>query len=341
MSRLSVAELPQFAAQTPPDSEACDHVCEMMLKYTKDMAENAKQGNVDEVKYIHQPTFQLMRALVKYRIPEYEVQFFEKGSGDAVSTTYNTVLVTSKGPQHVSGETDLLICVGDVPVGNVEVKNLTMTCATTNEEAQILVEGQSFAEKYRQRAGMEPRLFPSVLVSGRRWVFVDRRFRDGEDRYLVFPALNTFSDETVGEGGTCVVDLPSVTQVSQMLLRMVDAMEVLIKDMVKKRKQDFDVYGPNGDEDIEEESDGSSGESSDREDDTGPVNGPRPPTAPGRDRTSTVPVASSKAKGKGCDRGGGKGGGRGGGGSKQKKSAKSNMTKRNMCLHDLNTIWHV
>ena len=81
---------------------------------------------------------------------------------------YETSLRTRKGVLRVTGETDQLICVGGVPVGNVEVKNLSMPCNTPKEIGEILAEDKGFAERHKQRVGVEPRLFPSLLVSGRR-----------------------------------------------------------------------------------------------------------------------------------------------------------------------------
>jgi hypothetical protein len=313
---LPIAELPDFVASISPSSDACKYVYKEVLTYTEGMMANAQLQNVGEEKYIHLPTFALMRTLVNHFLPDSEIQFFEKSSGGAVEIAYTTLLETPNGLLPVKGETDQVVAVGDAPVGNIEVKNLDKTCSTPNELGEILAEDKGLAERHRERIGIEPRLFPSVLVSGRRWVFVDRSFDDGE-RYLLFPVLETFDVVIVGEVSECIVNMPNVLMVSRMLIRMIYAMEKLIKATAKKRKEAFDVY--RADDDSEEG--GDKGEPSDHDEDTeGPVKGPAAPD------TSRRPAPSATTSNKRARSAG-------------KKGTQSTLTLANMFRHDLNTLW--
>ena len=315
-----------FAAYVQPSCqypEAYEYVHHMVLEYTQDMIVTA-QMNPKEEQHIQPPTFKLLQDLVKHFLPALGIEFFEKSVTGTVEIGYKTYLTTSRGVVTVTGETDLLICVGGVPVGNVEVENVTMHCNTPNEIGEILAEDKGFAERHKQRVGVEPRLFPSVLVSGQTCVFVDRSFREGGDQYLVFPALVTFDIETAGKGKGAAdykVDEQSVEMVSRMLMRMMHAMEKLIKAISTTRKRVYDVYAAS--EDTEEE--GDEGDEPDDED----------PPAPGKGPSATDKPTATAAAGK-CAKGGG---GRGGGGG-EKRVPQSDLTMVNMYRHDLDILWH-
>ncbi len=241
-SSLPAAYLPEYVLPTHQNPEEYQFVHRMVLEYTHGMIDIAKQKNVDEETHIHPPTFKLLQDLVKHFLPAPEMEFFEKSLTRTVEIGYETCLRTHEGVLPVTGETDLLICIGGVPVGNVEVKNLSMPCNTPNEIGEILAQDKGFAVRHKRRVGVEPRLFPSVLVSGQRWVFVDRAFGEGGEQYLLFPALVTFKLETVEEGAVYKVDESNVEMVSRMLMRMVHAMGKLIKAIAITRKRMYDVY---------------------------------------------------------------------------------------------------
>ena len=319
-SFLPTADLAEYVLPTHLIPEEYQFVYRMVLEYTQEMIDIGKQKNVNEETHIHPPTFKLMQDLVKHFLSAHEVEFFEKSLTGTVEIGYETSLRTRKGVLPVTGETDQLICIGGVPVGNVEVKNLCMPCNTPTEIGEILAEDKGFAERYRRRVGVEPRLFPSVLVSGQRWVFVDRSFGEGGEQYLLFPALVTFELETVGEGAVYKVDESSVEMVSRMLMRMMHAMEKLIEAIGTTRKRMYDVYAAS--EDTEGEGDGCD-ESSDDED-------PLAPPAPRKGPSATDKPTSTAVASKGAE----------GGGGDKKRATQSNLTMENMYRHDLDTLWH-
>ena len=319
-SYLPAADFAAYVLPTFQYPEAYEYVHHMVLEYTQDMIVTA-QMNLKEEQHIQPPTIKLLQDLVKHFLPALGIEFFEKSVTGTIEIGYKTYLATSRGVVPVTGETDLLICVGGVPVGNVEVKNVTMHCNTPNEIGEILAEDKGFAERHKQRVGVEPRLFPSVLVSGQTWVFVDRSFREGGDQYLVFPALVTFDIETAGKGK---VDEQSVEMVSRMLMRMIHAMEKLIETIGATRKRMYDVYAAR--EDTEGEGDGGDEPSDDDED---------PPDAPGNGKgpSATDKPTATAAASKGAQGGGGGGGGK-------RRVHKSDLTMVNMYRHDLDTLWH-
>jgi hypothetical protein len=324
-SYLPAADLTKYILPTLSIPEEYQYVYRMVLEYTQGMVDIAKQKNVDEETHIHPPTFKLLQDLVKHFLPAHEMEFFEKSLTGTVEIGYETSLRTRKGVLPVTGETDQLICFGGVPVGNVEVKNISMLCNTPREIGEILAEDKGFAERHKQRVGLEPRLFPSVLVSGQRWVFVDRSFGMGSEQYLLFPALVTFDLQAVpvGEGESAVYE-SSVEMVSRMLMRMIHAMEKLIETIGATRKRMYDVYAAR--EDTEGEGDGGDEPSDDDED---------PPDAPGNGKgpSATDKPTATAAASKGAQGGGGGGGGK-------RRVHKSDLTMVNMYRHDLDTLWH-
>jgi hypothetical protein len=326
-SYLPAADLTKYILPTLSIPEEYQYVYRMVLEYTQGMVDIAKQKNVDEETHIHPPTFKLLQDLVKHFLPAHEMEFFEKSLTGTVEIGYETSLRTRKGVLPVTGETDQLICFGGVPVGNVEVKNLRMPCNTPKEIGEILAEDKGFAERHKQRVGAEPRLFPSLLVSGQRWVFVDRSFKEGGEQYLLFPALVTFDLQTVpveeGESAVYKIDESSVEMVSRMLMRMMHAMRKLIEAIGTTRKRVYDVYAES--EDTEGEGDGD-GQSSDDEDPPGP---PAPRKGPSATDKPTASAAASK-------------GAKGGGGREgdKKRATQSNLTMVNLYRHDLDTLWH-
>lgn len=252
-SYLPAVDHAYYVLPTLPMTEEYEYVHRMVLEYTHEIMDIAKQKNVNEETHIHPPTFKLLQALVKHLLPAHEMEFFEKNlTGTApYETRYETSLNlypqswtnlrTRKVVLSVTGETDQLICIGGVPVGNVEVKNVGMPCNTPSEIGEVLAEAKGFAARHKQRVGVEPRLFPSVIVSGQRWVFVDRAFVEGDEQYLQFPTLVTFELETAGEDAVCKINESSVEMVSRMLMRMMHAMGKLIK-AIATRKRKYDVY---------------------------------------------------------------------------------------------------
>lgn len=280
------------------------------------MMVNAEQGNINEDKYIQKPTFLLINTLVTHLLPDSGVEFFEKCSNETVQICYKTDLITPKGLITVSGQTDQIITVGGVPVGNIEVKNLEHTCSTDRALGQILAEDRGFANQHKERIGIEPKLFPSVLVSGRRWVFVDRSFDSVGERYLMFPLLETFN-EVDGGLNKYTINEDNVLMVSRLLVRMIYAMKKLIKAADKKRNSTFVVH--HGDDDSEDGRD--SGQLSDHDEDSeGPVKGPAvPPTTSRPTRSATTSNNTAK-----CNDG---------------KRTQSTLTVANMFRHELDTMW--
>ena len=313
---LPTAELPDYVKSIDRFSDHCRFVYQEVLNYTQGMVDNAQQRKVNEEMYIHQPTFALMRKLITHLLPDVYAQFYEKATGGVAWISYDTLLYTGKGIVPIKGETDQVISVGDAPIGNVEVKNLNMTCITPQEQGEILAEDKGLAERYKSRVGVEPRLFPSVLVSGRRWAFVDRSYNDGE-RYLMFPVLETFSVEEVGEQLQCTISEDNVMMVSCMLIRMIHIMKKLVHKIRRKRKESFDVYCAHDESDDEPEK----GDPGYDQDTGGATEGP----SAFRQMRRSVGHASASKK-------------RATGGSS--KGAQSSLTTVNLYRHDLNSLWH-
>lgn len=325
-SYLPRADIAEYVQPTLSKPEEYHNVYAKVLAYTQNMIDIATtQKIIDEDKYIQPPTFELLQDVFSHLNPE--VAFFTKGSTGTVEISYETSLRTNKGLVSVTGETALLICVGGVPVGNVEVKNLNLPCNTPKEIGEILAEDKGFAEQHKHRIGVEPRHFPSVLVSGQRWVFVDRRFWQGSEQYLLFPVLVTFNLEIPGSGETAAVykiDESSVQMVSRLLMRMSLIMGKLVADIRKIRKRVYEAYAAK-DEDPEDEGD-EGDEFSD--DDPGPPLHQKRLSA--RDKSAVTAVAN-----KGVKEGGGRGGWGGGGGKKH--SALSQLTMENIYRHERDT----
>lgn len=321
---LPTADLATYVQRTFLQPEDFQYVYRMVLEYTQGMVDLAKQKNVDEETHIHPPTFKLLQDIVKHFLPAHKLQFFEKSSTGTVEIGYATSLISPNGGvTQVTGETDQLICFGGVPVGNVEIKNLNKHCNSPKEIGEILAEDKGFAERHKQCVGVEPRLFPSLLVSGRRWVFVDRSFEEGGEKYMLFPALVTFVGEE-GEGAVYEIDVSSVQMVSRMLMRMMHVIGNLIEAIGKKAKRSYDAYAEREDTDG---GDDGAGQSSDDED------LPAPP-APRKGPSVTDKPTASAAASKSAKRGGGRGG------ENKKHATQSNLTMVNMYRHDLDTLWH-
>eukprot|EP00981_Chlorochromonas_danica_P006888 scaffold1503_cov150-Ochromonas_danica.AAC.1 len=312
-----------YVEKVDPSSNECRYVYEEILKYTQEMVANAEQRKVNEEIYVHKPTFALMRKLVTHFLGNANgtsVQFFEKGSGGAVDICYETFLPTAKGILPIKGETDQVISVEGAPVGNVEIKNLTMTCSTPREHGEILAEDKGLAERHKNRVGIEPRLFPSVLLSGRRWVFVDRTFRETE-RYLMFPVLHTFDVNEVDDGQIqCTIIEANVMMVSRMLIRMIHAMGKLVKAITKSRQKAYDVFREENDQSDDDEPENDDFDKNKDDDAVA-----KEPSAFHPNRPSAGTASSSKTKTT-----------KGGRGSKH---VQSNLTRENLFRHDLNTFW--
>lgn len=316
MDELLITNLPDLVASITPSSDDCEYVRKEVLTYTQTMMENAKQGKVQENMYIQPPTFSLIKKLVTHFLPNSGVEC----SNGVVEITYTTQLLTSKGLMTVNGQTDLVITTGGVPVGNIEVKNLNNKCSTSKELGEILAEDKGLAKQHRECIGIEPRLFPSVLVSGMRWVFVDRSFDGAGERYLVFPVLETFNEVADRGLNEYSVNEPNVLMVSRLLIRMIHAIKLLMKAAGKMRNKTFNVYRA-GFDNSEDGRDDSGGQLSDHDEDTeGPVKGP---TAPATTKRPTPSATTSNKKAKYTDG----------------KSTQSTLTTANMFRHELDTMW--
>lgn len=312
---LTNAEVLDVVKTLDPCSDRCRFVYQEVLSYTQQMMANAQQ-QVDEKMRIRASTLAFMRNLVTYLLPtDVGLQFLETGTEEEM--VYNTQLQTGKDILSITGVADQVIAVGSVPVGSVVVNDLSMTCSTPQERGEILAQSKGIAEQHRRCVGVEPRLFPSVLASGKGWVFVDRSYRDGE-RYFVFPVLETFSVSEDGEQLQCVINEGSVMLVSRMLVRMCDAMTLLHRVVSRKRKQALDLYSAEFDE-----PDDVPWATNPDLDESGGDAGAGTGTGPSASRPQRVASAPKKrAKG-------------GGGGT----GAPSDLTVANLFRHDLNTPW--
>jgi len=288
-------------------------------KYTEIMMGHVVAQRIAEIPYVQQPTFALMKLLTAHIIPD--LQFFEKDNG-AIEIKYCIVLQTlSAELLPVNGETDQLIATGEIPLGNIEVKSLDMTCTTPKEIGEILAEDKGFAERYKRILGIEPHVFPSVLVSGRRWAFVDRLFLDG-DRYIHFPVLETFDVTTTsGTPCECKINEPNLMMVSQMLVRMIYSIRDLARITRKRKLQLFSHAA--ADDDKEEQ---NSDEPSDDDDDDDDENADDPPLKKRAAGSSVTARGIHNTKANGSR-------------EKGKHSQSSSLTMANVFQHDRNTLW--
>jgi hypothetical protein len=230
-SRLEEADLELLVQQTHSFPEEYQYVYRLVLAYTQNMMEVARMKGVAEEKHVHLLTFKLLRDVVNHFLSSHTMGFFEKNVPDTVEVRYHTSLHTRESVLSCTGETDQLICVGGVPVGNVVLKHISMSCNTPKEMGEILAGDKYFAERHKRCVGVEPLLFPSVLVSGQRWVFVDRIFESGREMYELSPVLVNFEVVGEGEGAVYQINQASVEMVSRMLMRMTSGMRDLIKAM--------------------------------------------------------------------------------------------------------------
>jgi hypothetical protein len=222
----------------------CQYAYTETRKYTEIMMGHVVAERTAEIPYVQQPTFALMKLLTAHIIPD--LQFFEKDSC-AIEIRYSIQLETPSAEiLPVTGETDQLIAAGEIPLGNVVVKNLDVTCTAPNEIGEMLAENKGFAERYKRILGIEPHAFPSVLVSGRRWAFVDRLFVYNE-RYIQFPVLETFDviTTTAGAPCECIIYERNLMMVSRMLVRMIYSIRDLFSTYHQKKKAATTVFARN------------------------------------------------------------------------------------------------
>ena len=332
---ITATTLPGHIEAISTSSMEYTDVYALVLKYTKGMVNFIEEGKTDEVRYIHAPTFALMRAVITRLLPENlkpTIQFYDKSTGGSEMISYSTVL-RNKDNQDVAvdGETDQVIAHENWPIGNVEVKNLGDKCDTPNVVAQILAEDKGISGRLRTFLQCEPPRFPSVIVSGRRWRFVDRYFSGGNDGYILFPVVDTIH-EVVEKKSKAVKLEPhavNISVVSRLLMRMTQSMVVLAQQSEKKKRDLVNVNrAPSMDDD---EGDGGEGDleshDSDYDSEGGPVKGPSQELSKKRATSGQGGPSGKRSKDIG------------GRGSGNTKSLYLTVTKENKRRHDVDTFW--
>ena len=319
-AKVAMNELLPYVENLTSDDN-CQYAYTETRKYTEIMMANVVAKRTAEIPYVQQPTFALIKLLTAHIIPD--LQFFEKDSG-AIEIRYSIQLETPSAEiLPVSGETDQLIAAGEIPLGNVEVKNLDVTCTAPNEVGEILAEDKGFAERYKRILGIEPNVFPSVLVSGRRWTFVDRLFRNNE-RYIQFPVLETFNviTTTAGAPCECIMNEPNLMMVSRMLVRMIYSIRDLALITRKRKLQLFSHAAADDDNEEQNSDDEPSGH--DDDDDENADDPPLKKRAAAGSSVTARGIHYTKASG-----------------SREKgtNSQSSSLTMANVFQHDRNTLW--
>lgn len=226
-----------------PSQKDFDFVYGKVKEYTEQMQRNLGNANTDEDKFIQLPTYTLMQDLLRPLVGN-ELIFMVKKNKDSVETSYRTTL--TKGAEDlvpVTGETDQLVAVGDTPVANVEVKNLLKSLLDHPDVSEFLVEVKAFAERYSKFMSKEPLRFPGVMVSGRKWQFLERIYRNGSEKYVFYPMLDTlFENENEPNIN---INEENLKLVCRCLLRVVDIVKVLVQ---KIRKEILDIMLSDNDE---------------------------------------------------------------------------------------------
>eukprot|EP01031_Cornospumella_fuschlensis_P030959 gene30959-37418_t len=308
----------------------------LVLKYTEEMVKFMEEGKTDEVRYIHAPTFALMRAVITRLLPENlvpTIQFYDKSTGASEEMiSYSTVL-RNKDNQDVAvdGETDQVIAHENWPIGNVEVINLGDSCETPNVVAQILAEDKGISGRLRAFLQCEPPRFSSVIVSGRRWRFIDRYFSGGNDGYILFPAVDTIN-EVVKKRSKAVKLEPhaaNISVVSRLLMRMTQSMVILARQSEKKKHDLVNVnLVPSMDDDEGDDGEGDlDSHDSDYDSEGGPVKGPSQELSKKRATSGQGGPSGKRSKDIG------------GRGSGNTSSLYLTVTKENKRRHDVDTFW--
>jgi hypothetical protein len=267
-SSCNISDLPDFIGSISPTSVRSKYVNQRLLEFTDGIMGNELRGTANGKELVRIPAIALIRTIISHFVPN--VQFFENtGGDDNLKTCYDTTIHAVDGPIKVRGNTDLVVYIAGAPVAVVKVNSLEETCNPRGELqslGDLLAANQGFAEQYRDWTGVQPRFFPSVLVSGRYWLFVDRAFRDGH-RQLVHPVLETFKTDPDNRN---VINQENVMLVSRLLVRMTFAISNSVRAVFERtqdvydfasgapRKEESDAGGSAADE-MEAQGDAESG----------------------------------------------------------------------------------
>ncbi len=229
---LSIAELIRTLERNVDSQTDFDFVYEKVKAYTALMKTNLNAQETDEDRYIQPPTFFLMQELFTQlvRPPEYELKFQTKSTPNSTATKYYFDLVTACNELvSVAGETDQIITLDVTPIANIEVKNLLKGLLENTDVGEVMAETKAFADHYRTKIGEEPKCFPSIMVSGRKWQFIERVFHNGSATYLFFPILDTLSEDE----GDRTINEENLKLVCRCILRFAGTMNVLVQKISK------------------------------------------------------------------------------------------------------------
>ena len=281
-SCLSAADVAAFPTRTMPRSQL-EHalssireddpdfkaVFALVHAYTTTMMALHQAGMTDELEFVQNPTFQLVKDLSAALLPEFitDLEFSYK-SRDTTTTTTTSTTTTSTSTTttstttttipirystqldcidttslEINGETDLCIRFCYVPVFVLEVKDLTMTCDTPEETGEVLAETKGFAEDYAWRMTVPPLKFPSLLISGKVFVFVRRIVADKnkEAVYLLCKPIETFCNDDDDYHHRYSLLEENIKLVSKEIVSMFENIRSLILAVVQKNLEQYSL----------------------------------------------------------------------------------------------------
>jgi len=215
------------------DSPEFKIVFKLLSSYTTRMMTLHRQNNTAEVEYVHQPTFQLMKDIYSKLLADYiqGIAFCEKAPDNSISIRYSTELDLKGKYLYVNGEADLCLRFCEVPVFVLEVKKLSATCDLPIEKGEVLAETKGFAEEFCTIMDAAPLEFPSLLVSGKYFVFVRRNVsEDGNAVYLLSRPIEMFD-------GSYSIHSGNMTLVSKEIVSMFGTIRSLIRAVNQKNAE--------------------------------------------------------------------------------------------------------
>ena len=227
---IPTAQMEHLLSHIHEDGHDFKVVFNLVCDFTSHMMTLYRANTVKELEYVHKPTFQLVKDVFSILIPDYvqDMKFYEKGPGTSIPIEYRTELDVKDSSLEIKGETDLCMRFCEVPLFVLEAKSLLMTFDTPIEKGEVLAETKGFAEQYSVKMAAAAMEFPSLLVSGKVFVFVRRVVtKDEEVVYLMSRPIETFSNGNA-------MHLENIKLVSKEIVNMVETIRRLIQAVLQR-----------------------------------------------------------------------------------------------------------
>eukprot|EP01035_Chromulina_nebulosa_P024713 gene24713-32190_t len=229
------SQLEGLVSHIHEDSPDFKIVFDLLTSYTSRMMTLHQQNNTAEVEYVQQPTFQLMTDISASLLADYIEGIYiscRKASDTPISLRYSRELDLKGKYLDINGEADLCIKYCEVPVFVLEVQTLSATCDSPIEKGEVLAESKGFAEEFCTKMHAAPLDFPSLLVSGKCFVFVRRIVAEnGNAVYLLSRPIETFND-------SYSTHLRNLKLVSKEIVRIFGTIKGLIQEVRQMNVED-------------------------------------------------------------------------------------------------------